>query len=86
MKIYCDTNRFQKLPFCGPHPNHHGARGLIKHYHLRFDPNIGHVICAIAHIPRACVACISMLYQPCISGIPSKKKSRYQPVTDFTYY
>ena len=30
LKMYCDTNQFPALPFCGPHQNPHGARGLIK--------------------------------------------------------
>ena len=59
---------------------------MSKNYHLRFDPRLGHGICAICRIPCACVACTSMLDQPWISGTPSKKKSRYQPVTDFTYW
>ena len=28
VKNYCDTNQFPALPFCGPHPNPHGERGL----------------------------------------------------------
>ena len=39
VKMYCDTKKFPELPFCGPHPNPHGSRGLSKNYHLRFDPN-----------------------------------------------
>ena len=37
VKMYCDTNQFLALPYCVPHPKPHGARGLSKHYHLRFD-------------------------------------------------
>ena len=44
MKIYCDTNQLPALPFCGSHPKPHGAMGLGKHYHIRFDTNIGHGI------------------------------------------
>ena len=44
VKMYCDTNQLPTLPFCGSHPKPHGARGLGKHYHIRFDLNIGHVI------------------------------------------
>ena len=57
VKMYCDTNQFPTLQFFGSHPNPHGARGLVKHYHLRFDPELGHVICTICCIPCACVAC-----------------------------
>ena len=41
VKMYCNTNQFPTLPFCGPHSKPHGARGLRKHYHLRFDPKLG---------------------------------------------
>ena len=57
VKMYCNTNQFPTLLFCGPHPKPHGARGLGKHYHLWFDPNIGHGICAIRRIPCVCIAC-----------------------------
>ena len=28
VKIYCDTNQFPVLPFCGSHPKSHGSRGV----------------------------------------------------------
>ena len=59
VKIYCDTNQFPTLPFCGSHPKPHGERGLGNHYHLRFDPNLVRGICAIFRIPCACVTCTS---------------------------
>ena len=40
VKIHCNINQFPALPFCFPHPKPHGARGLSKHYYLRFDPKI----------------------------------------------
>ena len=83
--MYYDTKKIPELPFCGPYPKTHGERGLSKSYHLRFDPKLGHGICVIHRIPCACVACISMLEQSCIYGIPSKKQARHQPVTDCTY-
>ena len=43
VKIYCYTNQFTALPFCGPHPKPHVKRGLSKHYHLSFDTKLGHV-------------------------------------------
>ena len=73
MKIYCDTNQFPALPFCGPHTNPHGSRGLINNYHLRFDPKLGHGICEICRIPCACVGFTQMLDQPSIYGTPLKK-------------
>ena len=77
MKIYCDTNQFPALPFCGPHTKPHGARGQSNYYHLLFDTKLGHGICAISRIPCACVACTSMLDQPYISGILSNIESCY---------
>ena len=38
VEFYCNTNQLPTLPFCGPHSKPHGARGLGKHYNLRFDP------------------------------------------------
>ena len=69
VKIYCNTNQFSALPFCGPHSKHHGARGMSEDYHLRFDPKLGMGLCAIRRIPCACVACTSILNKPWMSGI-----------------
>ena len=71
VRMYCNTNQFPELSFCGPHSKPHGARGLSKYYHLRFYPKLGNGICEIFRIPCACVACISILDKPWISGIPS---------------
>ena len=84
--MYCNTNQFPALPFCGPYYKPHGARGLSNHYHLRFDPKLGMGVCEILRIPCACVACISMLEKPWISGISSDKQERYKPVTKCTYW
>ena len=70
VKMYCDTNQFPELTYCGPYPKPHVSRGFSKHYHLRFDPKLGHVICEIRRIPCACVVCTSMLEKPWISGMP----------------
>ena len=86
VKMYCNTNKFPALTFCDPHSNPRGARGLSKHYHLRFDPKLGMGVCAICRVPYACVACTSMLDKPCISGILSDKQERYKPVTKCTYW
>ena len=86
MNIYCDTNQLPTLLFCGSHPKPHGERGLVKHYHLRFDPNIGHGVCAILRIPCACVGCTSILEKLCIYGIQLTRQTRYQYVTNFTYW
>ena len=53
MKMYCNTNQFPILTFCGPHPKPNGARGLSKHHHLRFDTKLGNGICDISsfHVP-----------------------------------
>ena len=74
MRIYCNTIQIPALSFCGPHSKPHGARGLIKHYHLSFDLKLGMGICAIHRIRCACVACTSMLDNPWISGISSDEQ------------
>ena len=61
VKIYCNMNQFTALPFCVPCSKPHGARGLGKHYHLRFDTKLGMGVCAICRIPCACDSCTSML-------------------------
>ena len=66
VKIYCNTNQFPALSFCGSHPKPHVARGLTKHYHLRFEPKLGMGICAIRRIPYACFDCKSVLDKPWI--------------------
>ena len=70
VKIYCNTNKFLELSFCGSHYKPHGARGLSKNYNLVFDPKIGNGVYAILCIYCARVACKSMLEKPWISGIP----------------
>ena len=77
VKMYCNTNQFPKLPFCGPYSKSHGARGIGKHYHLRFDPKLGMGKCAILRIPCAYVACTLILDNPWKSGILSEKQERY---------
>ena len=86
VKMYCNTNQFLALPSCGTYSKPYGARGISKHYHLRFDTKIGMGKCSIRHIPCACVACTSMLDKAWISGIPSDTKDRYKPVTKCTYW
>ena len=72
--IYCNTNQLPALLFCVPHYKPHGARGLSKNYHLRFDTKLGNGVCAIRRIPCACVACTSMLDKTWIYGIPSDEQ------------
>ena len=74
VNIYCNTNQFPILSFSVPHSKPHGARGLVKYYHLRFDTKLVHGACKICRIPCACVACTSMLDKACISVIPSNKQ------------
>ena len=68
--MYCNTNIFPALPFCGPYSKPHGARGLSNNYHLCFDPKLGNGVCAIIPIPCARVACTTMLDKYWIYGIP----------------
>ena len=41
LKMYCNINQLAELPSCGPYSKPHGARGVSKHFHLRFDPKLG---------------------------------------------
>ena len=84
--MYCNTNQFPELSFCCPHSKPHGARGLSKHYNLRFDPKLGSGICAILRIPFACVACTSILEKPWVSGNSSDKQECYKTFTKCTYW
>ena len=86
LKMYCNTNQFPELPFCGSHSKPRGARGLGKHYHFRFERKLAMRECAICRIPCACVACTSMLEKTWISGIPSDKQERYKYVTKCNYW
>ena len=85
MKMYCNTNQFLALTFCGPNSKPHGARRMSKHYHLLSYPKQGNCVCAILLIPCACVACTSILDKPWIYGIPPDKQERYEFVTKCTY-
>ena len=86
MRVYCNTNQFPELPLCSPHSKPHGARGLRKHYHLRFNLKLGNGVCAIIRISCNCVACTSMIYKHWISGIPPDKQEHYKPVINCTYW
>ena len=86
VKMFCNTNKLLELSFCGPYYKPHGKKLLSKHYHLRFDPKLGNVICSIFRKPCACVACTSMLDKPLIYGIPSDEQERYKPVTKCNYW
>ena len=86
VKIYCNTNQFPSLPFCGTYSKTHVAKGLSKHYHLRFDPKLGNGVCEIRRIPCAYVECTLMIYKPWISGITSNKQEHYKPVTKCNYW
>ena len=86
VKIYCNTNKLPGFSFCVPHSKPHGAGGLSKHYHLRFAPKIGNVVCAISRISCACVACTSIIDKPGISGIPSDKQEHYKTATNCMHF
>ena len=86
VRIYCNTNTFPASLFCISHSKPHGARGLSKNYHLRFDPKLGMGVWAILRVPGVCVSCTSMIDKTWISGISSEKQERYKPVTKCTYW
>ena len=80
LKIYCNTNQFPALNFCGTNSKPHGARGVQQALSFSFDPKLGNGVCAILIIPCACVACISTIDKPWISGIPTDKQEHYKPI------
>ena len=53
VNMYCNTNQFPKLTFCGPHNKPPGIHILIKHYLMRFDQKLGHGTYAIC-----CTTCV----------------------------
>ena len=57
VSVYCNINQFPALPFCGTYSKPRGAISLIKHYHLRFDPKLGHGVCTIRLISCAFFSC-----------------------------
>ena len=84
--MFCNKNQFPSLPFVGPHTKPHGVIGLIKHYHMLFDPKLIHGICAIRCIPCACAESTSMLEKPWIPYFTPKQQLCYRPVTDCSYW
>ena len=80
VKTYCHKNQIPELLLYGTNSKPHSTRWLSKHYHLRFDPKIGNVICKILRIQCAYAACTSMLDKHCIFGITSDEEELYKPV------
>ena len=65
VKMSCATTQFPALSFFCPHAKPHGVRGVSKNYHLRLDPKLCHITCAILWIPCAYILSTTMLYKPC---------------------
>ena len=84
--IYSATNWFTELKSQVLHNKPHGVRGLVKHYHMRFYPQLGHGTCATCCIPCDCTSCISILGQPWIPGLTAQQQPRYQLVNYFTFW
>ena len=70
VQMYCTTNQFPTLSFCGSHKKTHGERILGKHYNMRFFTKIRHGTCVIRCIPCACTQCTPMIYETCYTGVP----------------
>ena len=50
----------------------------MKHfYHLRFDPDLDEVFCAIRRIPCACTSCDQKLSKPWLSNLDKNLQPRY---------
>ena len=67
--MFYNPNQFPTLPSCVTHTKPHDLRGLRKHYHILFDPKLGHGICVICRIPCACAECTYMLDKLWIHGL-----------------
>ena len=73
VKMFCNTNQFPSLTFCGLHTKTHSVRGLSKHYNMIFDPKLVHDTCKIRQIPRDCVERTSILDRTWVHGLLFKK-------------
>ena len=73
VKMFFNTKHFPSLPFCGTHTKPHGVRGSSKHYHMLFDPKLGHETSEIRIIPCACVECMSVLVKPWVCDLTPQK-------------
>ena len=82
--MYFTTNQFRELAFCGPHNKPHVARGSGKHYHIRFDPKLGHGTYAICCIPCVCTKYTYTLDKPWDTYVTPHQQPYYQPVKDFS--
>ena len=80
--MLCNKTQFPSLQLFCPHTKPHGVRGLGKHYHMRFDPNLGHVTFTIRQISCAYDVCMLMLDKTRVHGLPLQNKLQYQPVTE----
>ena len=52
----------------------HGVCELGDHYHIRFEPKIGHGVCAIRWMPYPCMQFTSIMDKPWTPNIPSQQK------------
>ena len=84
VKMFCNTNQFSVLPFCGPHMKPHGVCRLNNHYHMCLDTKLCHRTCAIYLIPCTCTQCTHVLDKPYTPGVPPHQQPRYQPIRYFT--
>ena len=85
--MYCATNQFTELSCCGPHNKPPGVRGLGKHYHIHFNPKLGHGTCEINHIPfYVCNQCTYMIDQSWTPSVSENQQQLYQPAKDCTYW
>ena len=84
VQMYCTTNHFPPLSFCGQHKKTHGVSGLGKYYNMSFDTKLGYGTCAIRCIPCACTQCTPMLDKTWSTGGSSYQQPQYQLVKYFT--
>ena len=80
VKTYCTTNQFPESQCCVPHNKTHGVCVLSKHYHMSFDPKLGHVRCEMHLILCAFTQCAYTLDITWVPGVPPYLQPCYQTV------
>ena len=82
--MYCTTNQFTELQFCGPHNKPNVSPRLGESYHTNFDPKIGHGTRSINYNNCECYQCTYALEKPWDTDLPQQQQQLYQTVKDCT--
>ena len=86
VSMHVSVDMCYKLPH--NHQNHtkpYVVHGLIRNYHLHFDPKLGQGKCEIRHIPCVYNSCTDQLDFLWITKKSDDKKPRYQIPQHYLY-